>query len=114
MPRVELGLGGLTIRCLTVRLHSRMVGQSGVEPLPPGLQPGARPLELPAHIEQNWSATRFPSGLNTRLSLVRCVLPKLVVEVEGIEPSSPGCRPGVLPLNDTPTIIWSLRQASNP
>lgn len=29
---------------------------------------------------------------------------KKLVDPEGLEPSSPGCRPGVLPLNDRPTV----------
>ena len=32
-----------------------------------------------------------------------------LVEEEGIEPSSAGCRPAVLPLDDSPNEIWSQR-----
>lgn len=62
-----------------------MVGQDGVEPPYSGLQPDALPAELSAH----------------------------VVEAEGIQPSFPACKAGVLALDDAPT-IWSWWQESNP
>lgn len=70
----------------------------GIEPNPPVLQTGARTTYA--------KESRLPRReSNLRHPVCRTRVPPLnyaAVDAKGIEPSSTGCRPVILPLNDTP------------
>lgn len=73
-------------------------------------------LGWPEEIESSWTVPQtaaYPLGhghtcCQRHRSIATASLTNLVEE-EGIEPSSAGCRPAVLPLDDSPNVIWSQR-----
>ena len=77
------------------------MGQVGVEPTSAVLQTAALPVERPTRILCRRAPDPPAGGDDSEW------MP------EGIEPSSPGCKPGVFPLDDGPVVIQRCGKGSN-